>query len=143
MIPLVFVAFLSLNRHSHSQPDDVLGGQLPLLHKALGGASSLPPCVSRHHQHEVRKFRSAYPRFALRQTPPNPPLPTGTKRVSITLRERKETLPKFLLPIPDCRCGVQATLKARVLKSGAVDYLFQCDRGQGQCGFFQSRGGLR
>lgn len=76
-----------------------------------------------------------------------PPLPssksryyhTGTKRISITLRERKETLPPYLLPIPDCRCGVAAVLKARVLPSGEIEYLYQCDRGQGQCGFLLSK----
>lgn len=63
----------------------------------------------------------------------------GTKRISITLRERKETLPQYLLPIPTCLCGIGAILKARVLPSGAVEYIYVCDRGQGQCGFFAQK----
>ncbi|CAM9528035.1 unnamed protein product [Ectocarpus fasciculatus] len=68
---------------------------------------------------------------------------SGTKRISITLRERKESLPSCLLPVPDCRCRIPATLKARVNKNGHEEYLYQCDRGQGQCGFWLSKGPLR
>ncbi|CAB1115987.1 unnamed protein product [Ectocarpus sp. CCAP 1310/34] len=67
---------------------------------------------------------------------------SGTKRISITLRERKESLPACLLPVPDCRCRVPASLKARVKRNGQVEYLYQCDRGQGQCGFWLSKGPL-
>lgn len=68
---------------------------------------------------------------------------TGTKRISITLRERKETLPPFLLPVPDCRCGVPATLNSRVLENGTVEYLFHCDRARGACGFTLFKGPSR
>ncbi|CAN0502400.1 unnamed protein product [Ectocarpus sp. 12 AP-2014] len=68
---------------------------------------------------------------------------SGTKRISITLRERKESLPSCLLPVPDCRCRVPASLKARVKRNGQVEYLYQCDRGQGQCGFWLPKGPLR
>ncbi|CAN0161609.1 unnamed protein product, partial [Pylaiella littoralis] len=67
----------------------------------------------------------------------------GTKRISVTLRERRETLPSYLLPVPDCRCGLPAKLKARVLGSGRVEYLYQCDPGQGQCGFTLFKGPSR
>lgn len=67
----------------------------------------------------------------------------GTKRVSITLRERKDTLPPHLLPIPECHCGILATLKARVLSGGGVEYFYQCDRGQGQCGFILAKARAR
>lgn len=70
-------------------------------------------------------------------------LPKGTKRISVTLRERKETFPAYLLPVPDCRCGVPAALKARVLRSGGVEYLYQCDPGRGQCGFMLFKGPSR
>ncbi|CAM9621199.1 unnamed protein product [Scytosiphon promiscuus] len=65
----------------------------------------------------------------------------GTKRISITLRERKETLPSYLMPIPECRCRVPAVLRARVLDSGQVQYYYECDRGQGQCGFLLLKNG--
>ncbi|CAN0179157.1 unnamed protein product [Ectocarpus sp. 6 AP-2014] len=68
---------------------------------------------------------------------------SGTKRIGITLRERKESLPSCLLPVPDCRCRVPASLKAGVKRNGQVEYLYQCDRGQGQCGFWLSKGPLR
>lgn len=64
------------------------------------------------------------------------PFLAGTKRISITLRERKESLPQYLLPIPSCNCGVPAILKARVLENEDVEYYYGCDRGQGQCGFW-------
>lgn len=67
----------------------------------------------------------------------------GTKRISITLRERKETLPPYLMPIPECRCRVTAVLRARVLHSGEVQYYYECDRGQGQCGFLLFKNGPR
>lgn len=64
----------------------------------------------------------------------------GTKRIIITLRKRKESLPAYLLPVPDCRCEVPAKLKARVLSSeNKVEYFYQCDRGQGMCGFMQPK----
>lgn len=69
--------------------------------------------------------------------------PTGTKRISITLRERKEALPPFLLPVPDCRCGAPTSLNSRVLANGAVEYLFHCDRGRGACGFTLLKGPRR
>eukprot|EP00903_Cladosiphon_okamuranus_P021834 g20077.t1 len=67
----------------------------------------------------------------------------GTKRISITLRERKETLPRFLLPIPDCRCGAPTSLNSRVLENGTVEYLFHCDRARGACGFTVFKGPRR
>eukprot|EP00752_Nemacystus_decipiens_P002264 g2145.t1 len=67
----------------------------------------------------------------------------GTKRISITLRERKENLPRFLLPVPDCRCGAPASLNSRVLENGRVEYLFHCDRARGACGFMLFKGPRR
>lgn len=82
---------------------------------------------------------------ALQQPLPRTYYPStpGTKRISVTLRERRETLPSYLLPVPDCRCGLPAKLKARVLGSGRVEYLYQCDPGQGQCGFTLFKGPSR
>lgn len=74
--------------------------------------------------------------------PPLAPKP-GTKRISITLRERKETLPCFLLPIPDCSCGAPTSLNSRVLENGTVEYLFHCDRARGACGFTLFKGPRR
>lgn len=100
-----------------------------------------------HRTHVYRKYTNSPPTprlsACLRLSSLVAARKTGTKRISITLRERKETLPPFLLPVPECRCGAPASLTSRVLESGRVDYLFQCDRARGACGFTLFKGPRR